>query len=452
MRADGVRAERLGGELGRHAGRFAGWWRLDRVLVAVVAVGFVAAVAMRQPCLASDYSRNSPALFGRLCYSDVPLLFRERGLVDGQVPYLQSRLEYPVGTGLVMQATAIVTRLLFGSGGSPGLASIRYYAVNIVLFFILAVVTVLAVARLSGSGRGRDALMVAAAPSLILAGTINWDLVPVTLTVLALLAWGRSRPALAGALLGLGGAAKLWPLFLLGPLFLLCLRARRLREWGWAAGFAVLAWLVVNLPFLILARDQWLVFWEYNRTRGADTNGGDYGSVWKALELAGTPVSPAAVDQLANGLFAALCLAIAVLTMTARARPRIAQLALLTVAAFTLTGTVYSPQYVLWLLPLAVLARPVWRDILIWQAAETFYWLAIWWYLSGALVPGVADPTPVVYVAAIWVRIAGQLYLVAVVVRDILRPARDPVRARALAGRSGPVQQARRGETTGLPA
>lgn len=424
---DGISSERLGGARGHHAGRFVGWWRLERVLVAVVAVAFLVSLAMRQPCLGADYSRDAD-LFGRLCYSDVPVLFRERGLVDGQVPYLQSRLEYPVGTGMVMEVTALATRLLFGTGGTPDARSVQFYGVNIVLFFVLAVVTVLAVARLAGPGRARDALMVAAAPSIVLASTINWDLVPVALTVLGLLAWARSRPALAGVLLGFGGAAKLWPLFLLGPLLLLCVRSRRLGAWGRAAGWATAAWLVVNLPFIVLAREQWLVFWDYNRTRASD--GGDvYGSIWFALTKAGYTVAD--VDQLANGLFAVLCVAIAVLALSAPVRPRVGQLCFLTIAAFTLTGSVYSPQYVLWLLPLAVLARPVWRDILIWQAAETFYWFAVWWLLAGDLTPGSADPVEVTYVVAVALRVTGQLYLVVMVVRDVLRPAADPVRALA---------------------
>ena len=108
------------------------------------------------------------------------------------------------------------------------------------------------------------------------------------------------------------------------------------------------------------------------------------------------------------------------------ATPRVAQLAFLVVAAFLLVNKVYSPQYVLWLLPLAVLARPRWRDLLIWQAGELLYFGAVWLYLGGWLGggrrrrPGLRprDPGPG----------GGELYLVAVVVRDILRPEHDPVR------------------------
>ena len=61
-------------------------------------------------------------------------------------------------------------------------------------------------------------------------------------------------------------------------------------------------------------------------------------------------------------------------------------------AGFLLVNKVYSPQYVLWLLPLAALARPRWRDQLIWQGGEVFYFAAVWWYLGGYLAPaGGAD-------------------------------------------------------------
>jgi uncharacterized membrane protein len=126
-------------------------------------------------------------------------------------------------------------------------------------------------------------------------------------------------------------------------------------------------------------------------------------------------------------IFGAVCLAVGVLGLRAPETPRVAQLAFLVVAGFLLVNKVYSPQYVLWLLPLAVLARPQWRDLLIWQAGELLYLAAVWIYLGGWLEESVGGGAPV-YDLAIWVRVAAELYLVAIVVRDILRPEHDPVR------------------------
>ena len=73
-------------------------------------------------------------------------------------------------------------------------------------------------------------LAVALSPLVIAQLFTNFDAVAVALATGGLLAWSRRRPVLAGVLLGLGGAAKLYPLLLLIPLLVLCLRAGRLER------------------------------------------------------------------------------------------------------------------------------------------------------------------------------------------------------------------------------
>ena len=91
--------------------------------------------------------------------------------------------------------------------------------------------------------------------------------------------------------------------------------------------------------------------------------------------------------------------------------PRLAQLGFLVVAGFLLVNKVYSPQYVLWLLPLAALARPRWRDQLVWQACEVVYFASVWWYLDGDLQPGGGEDVGFYWVAIV-IRMLGELYLV----------------------------------------
>jgi uncharacterized membrane protein len=111
-------------------------------------------------------------------------------------------------------------------------------------------------------------------------------------------------------------------------------------------------------------------------------------------------------------------------------RPRLAQLTFLVVAAFLVTNKVYSPQYVLWLLPLAALARPRWRDLLIWQAGEAIHFIGIWLLIAG-YPPGTANRALGAdgYGLTVAAHLAGTLWLVGLVVRDILAPEHDPVRA-----------------------
>jgi uncharacterized membrane protein len=115
----------------------------------------------------------------------------------------------------------------------------------------------------------------------------------------------------------------------------------------------------------------------------------------------------------------------------------VAQLALLVLLGFLVVNKVYSPQYVLWILPIAVLARPSWRDLLIWQAGEIFYFAMVWMYLAGFTSSATAGGQDIAYSTAILVRIAAELYLAVVVVRDLVRPQpevqRKTVRSKAVA-------------------
>lgn len=397
-------------------------------LVATVltfAVGF----AQKWPCHYAGWPWDTRLAFGSYCYSDIPILFRGRGLIDGAFPYAPQPagppLEYPVGSGYLMDLTARLSRL-FTPGADEATAAQAYFLVNVVVLLALALLTVWAVhavLRRTG-GRTRDALLVAAAPTLALAGTINWDLLAVAAAVLAVLAWAYDRPLLAGAMIGLGTAAKLFPLFLLGPLLLLCLRDRRLRDFARTLAAAVAVWLVLNAPVMVLYPDGWWEFWRFNAAREAD-----FGALWYALQLLGAPVP--AVNEVALGVLVLLLLGVAALARYARRPPTLAQLGFLTVAAFLLTNKVYSPQYVLWLLPLLVLARGhapgrrVLRDWALWQAAEVLHWVAVWRYLGEALT---ADWQ---YPAAILIRVAVTAYLCGQVVRDVLTaPAEAPAGAR----------------------
>jgi uncharacterized membrane protein len=411
----------IGGPAGRLVLPNGGWWTALRIVLVLAVVVSGLGLLLKQPCRADGWSEGDQ--YRNACYSDIAFLYRDRNLADGGSPYaspvVEEQLEYPVLTGGVMYVSARLT----GDAGELTDRMRRFYDITAIWLVAAALVVVWATAR-THRRRPWDAAMVALSPGLLLAATINWDLIAVALTALTLLAWSRSKPVLAGVLLGLAVAAKFYPLFLLGPLFLLCLRGGRLRDFARTAGAGVATWAVVNLPVYLAWPEGWKRFYTFSSDRSWD-----YGSFWYALDLRGIAVIPReSLNVIASGTFAVLCLGIAVLALGARQRPRLPQLAFLVVAAFLVTNKVYSPQFVLWLIPLAVLARPRWRDFLIWQVCEVVYFFSAWWFLEGLANPERALPAEW-YSAAILVHIAGTVFFAVMVVRDVLNPRTDPIRS-----------------------
>jgi uncharacterized membrane protein len=417
----------FGGPLGRHARSGWSWWTPLRVLIAIAIATSVLGYLQKLPC------RNQPwqggFQYSHACYNDVfPLYFGE-GLADGKRPYLDAHLdsngkltgqvEYPVLIGAAMQVGSQVTKALYKKADRPqGFVDVTW------LMLTIAGVGAVVATALTVRRRIWDAAMVAAAPALALAGLINWDLLAVALTAFAMLAWSRKQNAIAGMMLGLAIATKFYPIVFFFPLLLLCFRARQLKAFAAALAGAVFAWALVDVPIWIASPEGWFRFYYFSRTRGAD-----WGSIWYVFSQSlHWNYSAGQLNVYEGGTIAIAFMGIGFLALAAPRRPRLPQLFFLTLAVFLLLNKVYSPQYVLWLLPLAVLARPRWPAFLVWQAAEMIYFLGIWMYLLDYSRPGKGlEYTP--YVVSLAIRDFAVLGLCVLVIIDIVRPHRDVVRA-----------------------
>jgi uncharacterized membrane protein len=413
-------------------------YRLPAFVGAGVAASVLAAVlgyAEKTPCSSGGAWNSYTGQFRDFCYTDIYPLYYNEGLSAGKVPYYGHPVEYPVLIGGMMELAAWAVH----SVSNAYTAGKDFYYVTVLLLSVCLIAGVLAtaaVAHREGNGAGwKTALFVALSPGLILAAFINWDLLAMALAACGLAAWAAQRHALAGVLLGLAVATKFYPLLFFAALFLVCLRAGRLREFGRCFAAGLVAWLVVNLPVAIGATAGWARFYAFSRDRGAD-----WGSVWYMFEHYNLPVvgNPGIgqLNLISSGAFAVACVAIAALTLAAPRRPRLPQLCFLLLAAFLILNKVWSPQYVIWLVPLAVLARPrIWAYV-IWQLAEVAYFLGIWayfvWMYSAPGQAGYTGITPGWYFVILAARLLSVLLVASTVVVDILHPERDRVRASGL--------------------
>lgn len=426
-------SETMGGPLGRHATRPRNrFWVVMRIVVALTALTLMLHWAQKSDCADGNWLNLKE--YRHACYTDVVAVYASDHLVDGTVPYAHQAIQFPVITGLIMSAVGLPVHSYTSqhAGDDP---YTWFYNINAFLLGLAAIATVIALLLLRRR-RPWDAAMFAVAPVLALSATINWDLVGVALAVWALFAWSRRRPALAGTLLSLGASTTFWPALLIIPLLLLAWRARRASDALYATAVAVLVWVLVNLPFMIFFTSNWASYYASMLSRGID-----WGSLWYIganlphVVTSGTGIPGFAwlnahvgwLNGFSFGLFALAVAGIAWLTLRAPRRPRLAQLAFLVVAAFLIFSKVWSEQYALWLVPLALLARPRWGAFMAWQAAELCYYFA----LDGELMRPSGNPIfpETVFIIGALLRLATLLVLCGFVIRDMMRPERDVVRA-----------------------
>jgi uncharacterized membrane protein len=428
-------SEAIGGPLGRHAVT-GGVSRFRTVSVVVLLLTcFVLLLHWMQKSPCEDGNWNDLKQYKRMCYTDILALYYAEGLADGKVPYrdrndtAQPGPEYPVLTGAFMGLLGLPVHSI--ARRYPQINQGEWFwNLNVLVLGAIAVASAAAMLVLRRR-RPWDIAMFATAPILLLTATVNWDLLAVGFAVFGLYAWAKRHPVWAGVLLGLGTAAKLWPGFLFIALVLLGFRRQRVLEALVSLGVGIVTWLAVNLPVALLYPHSWWEFFRLNQTRAVDWGtfwyigqhfpvGGQLpGFGWMAAHIP-------ALDRATYILFALCCVAIGCLIFAAPSPPRVAQIAFLVVAAFLLFSKVWSQQYVLWLLPLAVLARPRWGAFLAWQVAELCYFTAFYGELMGASGKSIFPEW--VFVTAAMLRLLTVAVLVGFVVRDVLRPERDAVR------------------------
>jgi uncharacterized membrane protein len=327
-----------------------------------------------------------------LCYTDVVPLVGTEQLSGGRLPFLDTCApsenncdEYPVLTMYAMRTAAWI-----GGTGYVG-----FFYTNVFLLTACAVAVAVCLWVLVG----RRALWFALAPTLLVYGTVNWDLLAVALATGALVAFAARRDGWAGVLLGLGAAAKFYPAMLLLPLFLQGLQDREPDRSVRVLWLSVGTWLAVNLPFALAAPSGWWEFFRFNSVRVPD-----FDSLWYiACRDAGVCLSTPQVNAASAAVFAGL---VALLWWWKRRRqpdfPRWT-LGFPILVAFLLTNKVYSPQYGLWLLPWFVLTVPDLRRFVAFQVADITVFVTRFWFF-GTYIGVMEAPQQWMFEMAILVR------------------------------------------------
>jgi uncharacterized membrane protein len=289
---------------------------------------------------------------------------------------------------------------------------VSYFNVNIFFLILLFIATVLLVRKI----RPEFAYLVPVAPAMIASLFINWDLWAIATMMLAIYWFDRKQFMYSAILLGVSISTKFLPIFLLIPIVFILWRENRIKDAIKYLAVVFGTWLAINLPFAITTPTGWWRFYKLNLERGPD-----WGSIWLALQQLG--INFTNLNYLSILLLLIAFTTIAVLLFELKYTPSLASVAFFVLASVMLASKVYSPQYVLWLTPLAVIALTNKKDLhafWVWQATEVIYHVAIWQHIAQVTDAKFGlGPTP--FAVLTLVRIGGTIYLMAVLARRALK-------------------------------
>jgi uncharacterized membrane protein len=363
-----------------------------RVIILLAIVASLFSFAKFNQCEKTVWAGPNQYIHG--CYSDLPALFSERAFGKGQWAFSggDQAVEYPALQGVIMWATAKV---------SPD-GPVSYFNFSAILIALLFIASALLVYRIKPD----NALIYALAPTGILALFINWDLWAIVTTLLAIYWFDRKQELASALILGVSIATKFFPIVLLLPILIIFFRRQELKRGIQYLSISIGTFTAINIPFALTTPEGWWRFYDLNLHREAD-----WGSIWYALDVFGVNLTNINYLSLLTLLMGVL--AVSIFMLQTRQTLTLAESSIFIFIILMTVSKVYSPQYVLWLTPLVILAIKDKRDLSwfwFWQSAEVLYHFAIWQHL--ALLTGAQFGLSVkVYAGITLFRIAAALAL-----------------------------------------
>ena len=267
-----------------------------------------------------------------IAYSDI-LAFYGKATEPG-LPYIDKLIEYPVITGFFIHFMGVLGENYAG------------YYFQTSLFFILfaTAATFVLYQFLEKKDEKRLVIYWILAPSMFFFLIYNWDIITVLLVIIAFFAIKQDKDYLASLFLALGFSSKFYPIIYLLPLLL---KKKEIVEWVKIIGVFGVTTLIINLFFMFSNFEGWYYFISFNSLRPPNLD-----SIWSAIDLfLHYGLSISRMNMLSLFLIATSSI---VLMWKFRHESTIKLCFTLTLV-FLLFNKVFSPQYLLWLLPFFVL-------------------------------------------------------------------------------------------------
>lgn len=256
------------------------------------------------------------------------------GTTDPVVP-----VQYPALMGLIMWLFSFLVR-------PSEFAWVTYFQLTAGVHILIFTSAAYIIFRLT---RARYALIFSLTPAVIYSLNRNWDIWAVLMMLFAILLFEKKFYSFSAVALAASIATKFFPVVLLLPVVIFFARSKLWKELRSYLINVFGAWLLINIPFMLINLEGWFAFYKFNFEREIGS-----ASLFEISSIFGLTIpSPDKTFYILN--LAALAFVIKYL-ISNKEIVGIAEGSFFTMFAFILFNKQYSMQYVIWLTSLAVLA------------------------------------------------------------------------------------------------
>ena len=251
---------------------------------------------------------------------------------------IQHPVEYPALTGLIMWLLSFLV--------SPSDTAIYdYYRITASFQIALLASSAYLIYKLVGK---KYAFYFILAPAVLYSLNRNWDIWAIAAMLLAIYLFEKKKFQLSAILLAVSIATKFFPIVLMLPILIIFLRNKQLKLFIRYALTTAAAWVVINLPFVLINYEGWAYFYKFSAER-------DLGSA-SFFEITSIVVPSITFSSIHFYILNILALVVVTIYFAKlKSVPTLAATSFFVMFGFILFNKQYSMQYVIWLSALAVL-------------------------------------------------------------------------------------------------
>lgn len=334
----------------------------------------VIAFARFYPCRNRDFSGTATLYYG--CYSDIPVFWIRHGLQyhfwpldDHTLPgtdLIANPVEYPVLLSLLIWIFSFLTPIT----QKPW---VSYFDLNVILISLIFIFSIFKLNQL----KQKNAHLLFLSLPVLSTLFINWDVWATFATIMFLYYFERNNSASA-TWLSIAIFLKFYPIVFVIPICIKLFRQNELTKLKNYLSKLLIGFGLINLPFALTNFSGWSYFYQFNFKRAIGP-----GSIWEVFNIFELKISNLNILYSLGTIF--LLIIISYLYWKHFYKYRLSEYIFIYIFAFTLFSKVYSPQYIIWLTPLAILClknRLHKLLFVVWQFSELSYQIVLWPYLD----------------------------------------------------------------------